>query len=64
MIDIDPRLDERLSAFYEQIEASRPPSQIFDVAAAPMRERRSLTSSPARLIAAVVVPASRSLRSS
>ena len=43
MIDIDPRLDERLRSFYDQIEASPVPARVMEPApVAPTRGRRTI----------------------
>ena len=58
MIDMDPRLDTKLRAFFERIEASAPPSAVTDIVeTTPDRRRRTLNLF-AGLAAATVVAAS------
>jgi hypothetical protein len=42
MVDIDPRLDTKLRAFFEHIEASAPPSDLTDVNTATPERRRAI----------------------
>jgi hypothetical protein len=58
MVDSDPGLDSKLRAFFEQIEASAPPSGLTDIDVAPRDRPRRMLNMFAAVAAAAVVAAS------